>query len=298
MGTPISFRGIFPPIPTAFDADGSVALDAMVENLEKWNTYGLGGYVVAGSNGEAVYLTAEEKRCIWELARQFIPDDKLMIAGTGCESTAQTIALTQVAAEAGSDAALVVTPHYYDGLMTHEGLVRHFQAVADASPIPVLMYNVPKFTHVDLAPETAACAAEHPNIVGMKDSSGNVAKIASIVRLTGADFQVLVGAGGVLFPALVMGAVGGVVALGNVAPKQAVDILELHGDGRWDEAAELQRQMQPVNAAVTSRFGIPGLKAGLEMLGYYGGPVRPPLVAANESTRQEIRAVLESGGLL
>jgi len=298
MSEPISFRGIFPPISTPFDADGNLALDALVGNLQQWNTYGLGGYVVAGSNGEAVYLTVEEKRRIWETARQSIPDDKLMIAGTGCESTAQTIALTCVAAEAGADAALVLTPHYFDKLMTHEGLVRHYQAVADASPIPILMYNVPKFTHVDLMPETVARAAEHPNIVGMKDSSASVAKLADIVRLTGADFQVLVGAGSVLFAGLAVGAVGGVVALGNVAPKQAVDILQLHSAGRWDEAAELQRRMLPVNAAVTTCFGIPGLKAALEMLGYYGGPVRWPLVDLDERGRQEIRAVLEAGGLL
>jgi len=298
MGTPSCFKGIFPPLPTAGDGGGSIALDALAGNLRKWNTYGLGGYVVAGSNGEAVYLTGEEKRRLWETAREVIPDGKLMIAGTGCESTAQTIALTQIAAEAGSDAALVVTPHYFDKLMTHDVLLSHFLAVADASPIPILIYNVPKFTHVDLAPETVACAAEHPNIVGMKDSSGSVAKIADVVRLTGADFQVLVGAGSVLFPGLVMGAVGGVVALGNVAPRQALDILELHGAGHWDEAAELQRRMLPVNAAVTTRFGIPGLKAGLEMLGYYGGPVCPPLVAVSENVCDEIRAILESGGLL
>jgi 4-hydroxy-2-oxoglutarate aldolase len=294
----VSLHGVFPPIPTPFDSQGEVALPALIENLERWNAYDLAGYVVLGSNGEAVYLTEREKLQVWETARQAIPPDKLMIAGTGCESTRQTVALTRQAAGAGADAALVVTPHYFDSKMTPGGLVRHYESVADASPIPVVLYNVPKFTHVDMDAGTIARAARHPNVIGIKDSGGNVAKLADVVRLTGPDFQVLAGAAGFFFAGLALGAVGGVLALANVAPQQAIDIQRLFEAGRWDEAAELQRRMIPVNAAITARFGIAGLKAALDILGYYGGPVRSPLEDITGDDRQVLRDVLAEGGLL
>ncbi len=221
-----------------------------------------------------------------------------MIAGTGCESTRATIALTCRAAEAGADAALVVTPHYYKGRMTPDALVGHFCAVADASPIPVLLYNVPSNTGVDMDAATIARAAQHPNIVGVKDTGGNIAKMADTVRLVRPGFQVLAGSAGFFFAGLAIGAVGGVLALANIAPQQAIDIYRLFKAGRWDEAAELQRRMLPVNAAVTARFGIAGLKAALDMLGYYGGPVRPPLLAITDAERQTLRTILAEGGLL
>ena len=298
MDKSLSLRGVFPPIPTPFDAQGDVALGPLVENLRRWNEYDLAGYVVLGSNGEAVYLDEREKVRVWETARQAIPPDKVMVAGTGCESTRGTIALTRQAAQAGADAALVVTPHYYDGKMTPEGLLRHYQAVADASPIPVMIYNVPKFTHVDVDAGTIARAARHPNLIGLKDSGGNVAKLADVVRLAGPDFQALAGAAGFFFAGLAVGAVGGVLALATVAPQQAIDIQRLFEAGRWDEAAELQRRMIPVNAAVTGRFGIAGLKAALDMLGYYGGPVRSPLQGLTEADRHALRDVLVEGGVL
>jgi len=293
-----SLSGVFPPIPTPFDAQGDVAYEALVENLERWNQYDLAGYVVLGSNGEAVYLTQEEKRRVLETARRVIPSDRVMIAGTGCESTRQTIALTRQAAQAGVDAALVVTPHYFDSEMTPDSLVSHFQAVAEASPIPLVLYNVPKFTHVDMDAATIVRAAHHPNIIGIKDSGGNVARLADVVRLTGPAFQVLAGSAGFFFAALTLGAVGGVLALANVAPQQCIDIYRLFRAERWDEAAGLQRRMIPVNGAVTARFGIAGLKAALDMRGYYGGPVRSPLLDLSESERQALRAVLVAGGLL
>jgi 4-hydroxy-2-oxoglutarate aldolase len=298
MDKDISLSGVFPPITTPFDAEGNVAYDALVENLERWNQYDLAGYIVLGSNGEAVYLTEDEKRRVWEIARQAIPADKLMIAGTGLEATCQTITLTGWAAEAGADAALVLTPHYYGGRMTPDSLVRYYHEVAEASPIPVVLYNVPKFTHVDMDAATIARAASHPNIFGIKDSGGNVIKLADTVRLAGPDFQVLAGSAGFFFAGLSLGAVGGVMALANVAPQECIDIYQLFEEGRWDEAADLQRRMVPVNAAVTARFGIPGLKAALDMLGYYGGPVRPPLLVLTESECQTLRDILEVGGLL
>lgn len=294
----VSLRGVFPPIPTPFDTGGEVAHLALTENLELWDQYDLSGYVVLGSNGEAVYLTEEERRRVWEAARRAIPAHKLMIAGTGCESTRQTVALARRAAQAGADATLVVTPHYYDGKMTAEGLIDHFHTVADRVSIPVVLYNVPKFTHVDMDASTVARAARHPNVIGIKDSGGDVAKLADVVRTTGPDFQVLAGSASFFFAALALGAVGGVLALSNVAPQQCLDVFRLFNAGQWDEAAELQRRMIPVNASVTARFGIAGLKAALDMLGYYGGPVRPPLRGLTERERQTLRGILVEGEIL
>lgn len=294
----ISLQGVFPPIPTLFDAGGEVAHQALVENLEQWNQYDLAGYVVLGSNGEAAYITEEEKVGIWETARRAIPADKVMIAGTGCESTRQTITLTQKAADTGADAALVVTPHYYNPKMTADSLLHHYEAVADASPIPILIYNVPKFTNVNVDAATVAQAARHPNIVGIKDTSGNVTQLAEIVRLAPGDFQVLAGAAGFFLAGLAVGAVGGVLALANIAPVESIDIYRLFKAGKWNEAAELQRRMIPVNNAVTAGFGIAGLKATLEMLGYYGGPVRAPLLDLTAGERQALRDILVQGGIV
>jgi 4-hydroxy-2-oxoglutarate aldolase len=293
----ISLRGVFPPIPTPFDAQGEVDYGALTANLERWNAYGLAGYVVVGSNGEAAFLIEEEKRRVWETARQAIPAGKLLIAGTGCESARQTIALNRLAADAGADAALVVTPHYYANMVSLQALLDHYQAVADASPIPIILYTVPKFTHVDLDATTIARASMHPNIIGLKDSSGNMIKMADIIGSTGPDFQILAGSGGFFLAGLAVGAVGCVPALGNVAPQEVVDIQHLFEARRVEEAAELQRRMVPVNTAVTARFGIPGLKAALDMLGYYGGSVRAPLADLAEGDRRILQDILAEGGL-
>ena len=296
--TTISLSGVFPPIPTPFDAGGNVAYDALVSNLERWNSYNLAGYVVLGSNGEAPYLTADEKAHILALCREAIPAGKLLIAGTGAESTRATIAMTKMAAQAGADAALVVTPHYYGPRMTPDALVHHYHQVADASPIPIILYNVPKATHLDMDATTIARGAQHPNVLGVKESSGNVVKLADIVRLCRPGFQVLAGTAGFFFPGLSVGAVGGVLALANIAPQQCIDLHRLYQAGRWAEAADLQRRMIPVNAAVTARYDIAGLKAALDMLGYYGGPVRSPLLDLTDPDRQALRAILVEGGIL
>ena len=294
----VHLDGIFPPIPTPFDLQGDIAYPRLAENLEKWNAFDLSGYVVLGSNGEAVFLDTRERLRVLETARQAIPREKLLIAGTGSESTRATIALTRQAAEVGADAALVITPHFFGGKMRFDALVRHYQSVAESSPIPVVAYNVPKFTGVDMDAATVARMAQHPNIIGIKDSSGNVAKLTDVVRLTSDAFQVLVGTASVLLAGLTVGAVGGVVALGNVAPQQSIDIFRLFQTGKIDEAAELQRRMLPVNVAVTARFGVAGLKMALDMLGYYGGPVRPPLLDLTGSELQALRDILVAGGLL
>jgi 4-hydroxy-2-oxoglutarate aldolase len=296
--TGLSFAGVFPPIPTPFETNGEVAYDALTSNLARWNAYELAGYIVLGSNGEGVLLSTEEKVQVWQVARRAIPRSKLMIAGTGAQSTRGTIALTQRAADAGADAALVVTPHYYSPKMTADALVRHYEAVADASPIPVLIYNVPKFTGVNMDAAALARVAHHSRIVGTKDTSGNITQLAQTVHLAGPDFQVLAGSANFFLAGLAVGAVGGILALANLAPDRCLELYGYFVEGRMAEAAALQRRLIPANHAVTAGLGIAGLKAALDMLGYYGGPVRAPLLDLNGRERQKLREILEEGGLL
>ena len=291
-------KGIFPPIPTPFDAHGKVALSALAANLAHWNQFGLRGYVVLGSNGEYVYLTEREKLQVLEAARAAIPSNKLMIAGTGCEATKTTIELTRKAADLGADAALVITPAYYTGRMTQEALIQHFAAVADGSPIPILVYNMPANTGIDLKAETVAAMAEHSNIIGIKESGGSVVKMAAIRGLAGAGFQVLAGSASFLLGGLSVGAVGGVNALANIAPQQCLALRQHFLEGQWEAARDLQVRLIPANTAVTSGWGVPGLKAAMDMVGLYGGPVRAPLLPFEEGQKERLRGILVGSGVL
>jgi len=295
--TKIDLHGIFPPITTPFSA-GKVAHDKMASNVEKWNRTGLKGYVVLGSNGEYVYLSEEEKRAVVDTVVQAAADEMLIIAGTGCESTTETLRLTEDCAKLGAHAALVVTPHYYAGRMKEAALIKHFSELADHSPIPILIYNVPKFTHINMAAEFVARLSKHPNIIGIKDSSGNVVQLGELLNGVAKDFSVMVGTAGVLFSALTIGCVGGVCALANVAPEACVRIFDLVKADDLDAARELQLKMIPVNQAVTATYGVPGLKTAMDMLGYFGGDPRLPLLPSSEQERSEIKNILKKADLL
>jgi len=293
----IDFHGIFPPIPTPF-VNGKIAYDELASNIEKWSKTGLKGLVAMGSNGEYIYLSAEEKRKFVEKVVEITPDDMLVIAGTGCESTQETIELTRDCAASGAHAALVVTPHYYGGRMNEAALHDYFTAVADGSPIPILLYNVPKFTHINMTAGLVARLSRHPNIVGIKDSTGNVIQLGEIANHVDDDFNLLVGTAGALFGALSLGCVGGVLALANVAPQICVRIYQLVQEGNFEAAKKLQLKMIPVNQAVTATYGVPGLKAAMDMLGYFGGDPRPPLLPSSETEKLEIREILTKADLL
>ena len=293
----LDLNGIFPPIPTPF-VDGHVAYDELAFNIEKWSKTGLKGLVAMGSNGEYVYLSAEEKRKFVEKVVALTPDHMLVIAGTGCESTRETIELTRDCAASGAHAALVVTPHYYGGRMNEAALLAYFTAVADQSPIPILLYNVPKFTHVNLTCRLVAQLSRHPNIAGIKDSTGNVIQLGEFLNHVEAEFSLMVGTAGALFGALALGCVGGVLALANVAPQNCVKIHALVKEGNFEAAKQLQIKMIPVNQAVTATYGVPGLKAAMDMLGYFGGDPRPPLLPASEKEKSEIREILIKADLL
>jgi 4-hydroxy-2-oxoglutarate aldolase len=270
----------------------------MASNVEKWNRTGLKGYVVLGSNGEYVYLSEEEKRAVVDTVVQAAADEMLIIAGTGCESTTETLRLTEDCAKLGAHAALVVTPHYYAGRMKEAALIKHFSELADHSPIPILIYNVPKFTHINMAAEFVARLSKHPNIIGIKDSSGNVIQLGELLNGVAKDFSVMVGTAGVLFSALTIGCVGGVCALANVAPEACVRIFDLVKADDLDAARELQLKMIPVNQAVTATYGVPGLKTAMDMLGYFGGDPRLPLLPSSEQERSEIKNILKKADLL
>jgi 4-hydroxy-2-oxoglutarate aldolase len=293
----IDLHGVFPPITTPF-IDGNVAYDKLASNVEKWSRTGLKGFVVLGSNGEYVYLSEEEKRTVVGTVVQSATEEMLIIAGTGCESTAETLRLTEDCVRLGAHAALVVTPHYYAGRMREAALMKHFSELADHSPIPILLYNVPKFTHINMAADFVARLSEHPNIVGLKDSSGNVIQLGEILNGVAKDFNVLVGTAGVLFSGLTIGCVGGISALANVAPEECVKIFDLVKAGDLDAARELQLKMIPVNQAVTAVYGVPGLKAAMDMRGYFGGDPRLPLLPSSEQERSEIEAILKKADLL
>ncbi len=294
----VQLDGIFPPIPTPFNSKGEIAAQALAKNLAHWNRFDLRGYVVLGSNGEFVFLSEQEKLQTLEAARAVIPPDKLLVAGTGCQGTHETIELTKKAAASGADAALVLTPSYYRGQMTPEALIQHFHAVADASPVPIILYNMPACTGIDLAAGTVAMMAEHPNIIGIKDSGGNVVKMSEIRRLAGSGFQLLAGSASFLLPALSLGAVGGILALANIAPAQCLAIYQRFLDGEWEQSREIQVRMIPSNTAVTRGWGVPALKAAMDMLGLYGGSVRPPLLPLPEESRRELRTILVRSGVL
>jgi 4-hydroxy-2-oxoglutarate aldolase len=289
--------GIFPPITTPFE-NGEVAFDKLKTNVEKLSRTGITGIVVLGSNGEYVYLSEKEKRDVIKAVVDAAPANMPVIAGTACESVVETIRLTCDSAELGTHAALLTTPHYYGGKMTDEAIYRFYSDVADNIPIPALLYNVPKFTHVNLSAALVSRLSRHPNIAGIKDSSGNVNLLGQYVNTTEAGFDILVGTAGVLFSGITMGCVGGIVALANVAPEACVKILEFTRQGNFEAARRLQLQMLPVNNAVTATYGIGGLKAAMDMLGYFGGDPRLPLLPATQQERAEVREILIQAAIL
>ena len=226
--------GIFPPIPTPFDASGELDWKGLASNLKKWNDYPLAGYVVLGTNGEFPYLREAEKLTFLEAARKHIPAGKLFMAGAGCESTHSTIALVKKVATLGADVALLITPSYYKSKMDASALLHYYQSVAEASPIPISIYNMPANTMVDMSADLIIKLSQHPNIIGVKDSSGNLSKMGEILRRARSGFQVLAGSAGFLYPALCLGAIGGVLALSNIAPQQCCDILNLFHQRRLE----------------------------------------------------------------
>lgn len=286
-------QGIFPPIPTPFDPrTGDVDLVALAANVRRWMTTGLAGVLVLGSNGEAGSIDDDEGDRMVAAGRAEVPRDKVLLVGTGRESTRATIKATVRAASLGADAVLVRTPSYFKSQMTADALGAHFRAVADASPIPVLLYNLPGVTGVTLTVPIVAALSDHPNIVGMKETSPELERLGECVQLSGGRFAVLCGWAPVAYPALVSGAAGAVLAVANVLPDECVSLFESARAGRHADAVAMQRKLTPIAQLVTSVHGVAGLKAALELRGFQGGPVRAPLMPPSPAAREAIRQAL------
>jgi len=290
-GKVMKLSGVLPPIATPFQ-DGKVALDKLRKNFEKWNQTGLSGFLVLGSNGEVVFLNEKEKMKMMEVSRQAIPRSKIMMVGTGTESTQETIQFTNQAAKMGADCALVVTPCYFKGSMKPQILYDHFISVAESSKIGILLYNVPQFTGINMEPDLVAKLSEHPNIIGIKDSSGNIDQLSEIVHLSQKRFAVFVGSAPVFFPALCVGAVGGILAVAQVAPEACVNILNLFKKREMDEARTLQGRLTPLAKGVTTKYGIGGLKMALDLTGYFGGHPRLPLKRPGKEVEEELKKLI------
>lgn len=290
--------GVIPPMITPFTHGGEVSLAAHAANVRRWNEAGLRGYLVLGSNSEAVYLNEREKLQLIECTRENARPEHLILAGTGMESTRGTIHLTQEAARAGAHAALVITPSFYQEQMKDEAQIRHFQAIADESPIPVLMYNVTKYTGVNLSPRAVGILSRHPNIIGMKDSSGSIPQLVQYQEAVAEGFNILVGTASAWYPALALGVAGAVMALANCAPAECVRVQQLFDQGRKADAEALYRRLFPVNHALTGAYGIAGLKYACALRGYEGGFVRSPLPELSEQEKAEVRGLLEKAGLV
>jgi 4-hydroxy-2-oxoglutarate aldolase len=290
------FTGIFTPIVTPFRTDDTLDEGALQRNVLRWMQTPLTGLVVLGSNGEAAQLDDEEADRVVDIVRQHVPQGRPLIAGTGRESTKATIAATARAAAAGVDAVLVRTPSFFKSQMTSEVFVRHYTEVADASRVPVLLYNVSMFTGVNLPADAVARLSAHPNIVGLKESGSDIGLISEYISRTPDDFTVLAGSATTFFHALCAGCDGAILALASLLPETCVRLQALVRESRVDEARALQGRITPLARSVGGTYGVPGLKAALDLIGYSGGVPRPPLPAASQPVIETIAAQLAELG--
>lgn len=294
----LNIHGVLPPMFTPFKENGEIDIDAHVRNLARWNEAPLGGYLVLGSNGETPYLSEAEKRSLIDLTVKHAAEGRTIIAGTGLESTRETIRLTKFAAESGVHAALVLTPCFYGGQMNDEAQINHFRRVADASKIPILIYNVPAYTRLVISIDAVTTLSEHENIIGMKDSSGDVPRLEAILKVVPKSFHFIMGSASAWYPALERGVRAGILALSNIAGKECAEVQKLYEHGKQKDAEALHRKLIPVNAAVTASHGIAGLKYAAALLGYDSGVVRSPLLELSQTAKDDIRLIVTNAGLL
>jgi 4-hydroxy-2-oxoglutarate aldolase len=288
----MDLSGVYAALTTPFAADGSVAIAELKQNIQRYDATGLSGYAVQGSTGESVLLSRAEWDSVLVAAKEAASPKKRLLAGTGVESTAETISRTKRAAELGYDAALVKTPYYYKPMYKPEGLIAHYRRVADASPIPVLLYSVPQFTGISLEAPEVAVLAEHPNIIGIKESSGHVQRIGEMVAAVPASFQVLTGGAGVLLPSLTVGAKGAILALASALPEKCAELYEVTRRGQMEAARELQKNLLRASKLIVSDLGIPGVKFVMDQRGYHGGAPRLPLLPLSEEAKKCVLELL------
>lgn len=288
----MKLHGIFAPLTTPFARDGAVDFVRFRENIARYNKTALAGYVINGSTSESVLLLWDEVYRSWETAKSASAPDKILVAGTGAESTAETIVHTNRAASLGFAAALVRTPSFYKPAMSDDALAEHYLRVADAAKIPVLVYTVPIFTHVNVEAPVVARVSKHPNIVGMKDSSGNVAALAASIAAAPKEFRMLVGSASTLFESLEAGACGAILALANAFPDLCAEVYEQSKAGNAAEAHTLAEKLTAPAKMFGPQYGIAGLKYAMDRSGYFGGLPRLPLLPLQDAARREIDAML------
>lgn len=287
-------EGVFGPVVTNFNpASGDVDRDAFASNIRAHLDAGMSGIVVTGSTGEAALLDEQERMALVEAAREQIPSDRLLIVGTGAESTRTARRYASLAAERGADAVLVVAPHYYGAkAMSAAALRAHYSAIADESPVPVLLYNIPKYMHFALPHQLVAELARHENIIGMKDSSGDLELLGGYLQSQSNSFTVLTGNGQTFKRALERGARGGILAVGLFAAGLALEVYSALAEGSDMAASQAQDRLTPLSAKIVGDMGVPGVKAALDRVGLRGGPVRLPLLSLGSAEQAEVAELL------
>jgi 4-hydroxy-2-oxoglutarate aldolase len=291
------FKGVLAPLTTPF-AGEEISLKKFKDNIQKYNQYDLSGYVVLGSTGESVYLSDEESEKLVAGAKEVTSPAKKIIAGTGKESTKLTLEFTNRLAALGIDAALVRTPFYFKQRMDREALKKHYLALADNAKVPIVIYNNPQVTGITVESEMLLELANHPNIAGIKDSSGNLAFLGEVIPHLKPPVSFLVGTASVFLSGLMLGASGGILALADAAPGLCVKLYNLFQEGKMEEARELQLKLVPLNKILTQTYGVPGIKYALDCQGFYGAEPRPPLLPVEEKGKKEIATLLKIAGLL
>jgi 4-hydroxy-2-oxoglutarate aldolase len=290
----MKLNGILAAITTPFDGDGAVAVDRLRENIARYNRVPLAGYVAVGSTGESVLLTRAEVEQVFSAVREAAAPGRILIAGTGSESTPETISRSKAAANLGFDGVLVKTPSFYKSALNADTLAEHYVRVADASKLPVILYSIPQLTGVALESDLVARLAEHPNIIGIKESSGNVQRVGEIIAAVPEGFQVVVGSADTLYASLLLGAVGGVLALADCLPELCIELYRAVAADQTANARSLNRRILPASKKIVRQLGIAGLKYAMDYRGYYGGPVRGPLVPISAAQKREVEAVVNS----
>ncbi len=290
----MNLNGIFTAITTPFDADGAVAVDLLRENIARYNRLPLAGIVAVGSTGESVLLTRAEVEQVFSTVRAAAAPGRILIAGVGSESTPETISRSKAAEKFGFDFVLVKTPSFFKSALTPDALVEHYRRVADASKLPVILYSIPQLTGVALEADLVARLAEHPNIIGIKESSGNVQRVGEIIAAAPAGFQTVVGSADTLYASLMLGAVGGVLALADCLPELCIELHQAVAANQNAKAQELNRRILPASKKIVRQLGIAGVKCAMDYRGYYGGPVRGPLLPLNAAQKGEIETVVNS----
>jgi 4-hydroxy-2-oxoglutarate aldolase len=293
-----TLAGIMGPVVTTFDeTTGDLAAVPFRANIRAHVDAGLTGIIVAGSTGEAALLEEHERHRLLEWARAIVPDERWLIAGAGGESTRLTVRRAREAAERGADAVLVVAPHYYGAQMTPEALAAHFRRVADESPLPVVLYNIPKYVHFPLPPGLVHELAGHENVIGIKDSSGDLSQLGGYLNAQSDRFSVLTGSGGGLYAGLEMGARGGVLAVGLFAASLSVSLCRAFGNGDTATAGRAQERLTPLARTIVGELGVAGVKAAMDLVGLAGGPVRAPLLPLRAAARERVAELLRTAGL-